>query len=87
MGRTKKLQLKAMNMAVTNFAESTAKEEGLSKGQISRLSSNIRQDEVFVNVKVLQTNKIYTSSQTLGNKIVESIEDGSLKTKNIFDEE
>lgn len=74
-----KLSLKAMNIAVLNFAEKNCKNVGLSAVQTSKVLNNVRYEEAYMNIEVLKSGKIYTTAQSMSNKIVKHIEEQTSK--------
>ena len=75
MKKSRKLQIKAMNIALSNYAEKTAKDAGLSKLERGRILNAVKYQEPYTNIEVYKTNQIYNTMKTAGEKT----------QKNIFD--
>jgi len=75
MGKSRKLQLKAMNKALANFAKNNTKENELSAADTNTIMQNVLYDAPYNNIEVYKSNKLYTTVIDISNKITQSVQD------------
>ena len=75
MGRSRKIQLKAMNAALINHATTESKRVGLSSKDIVTVKQNAYYNQPYNNIEVLKSNKIYSTTIDLSKNISKSIDD------------
>ena len=74
MGKSRRLQIKAMNIALSNYAESSAKKEGLKNAGKSRVLNNLKYQEPYTTMEVYKSNQIYKTMNTAGVNIQKNID-------------
>ena len=75
MRKSRKLQLKAMNVALENYSEQSAKDAGLSKLERGRVLNVVKYQEPYTNIEVYKTNQIYKTMKTAGEKTQKNIQE------------
>lgn len=79
MRKSRKLQLKAMNTALINFAVEETKKNSLSPADTNTIKQNVLYNQPYNNIEVFKSNKIYSTFVDISSNITKSVED--IKTK------
>ena len=75
MKKSRKLQIKAMNVAISNYTEQSAKDAGLSKIERTRILNGVKFQEPYTSIEVYKTNQIYKTMKTAAEKSQKIISD------------
>ena len=79
MGKSRRLQLKAMNSALAKFTDAETKTQQLSIEDSNTIKQKVLYNQPYNNIEVHKSNKIYSTFVDISNDISKEIE--SLKTK------
>lgn len=71
--KTRKLQIKAMNVALSNFAEVSSNKEGLRSSYKAKVQNNLKYQEPYTSMEVYKSNSIYKTMNTAGVNIKKDI--------------
>lgn len=73
MSRTRKMQLKAMNKALENFAGEVV--IGLDVSDANSIKQSVVYNEPYNNIEVYKSNQIYKTMVDVSNTIMENVKD------------
>ena len=79
MGKSRRLQLKAMNSALEKFADAEIKNQKLSMEDTNTVKQKVLYNQPYNNIEVYKSNKIYSTFVDISNDISKEIE--ALKPK------
>ena len=79
MGKSRRLQLKAMNSALVKFTDEETKNQKLSMEDSNTVRQKVLYNQPYNNIEVFKSNKIYSTFVDISNDISKEID--SFKTK------
>lgn len=74
MKKSRKLQIKAMNVALSNYAEAKSIKAGLKMGGRNKVQNNLKYQEPYTDMEVYKSNMIYKTMNTAGVNINSDID-------------
>lgn len=75
MGNTKKTQLAAMNASLYDFSLRAIKKAGLNTKDSNTIKQTVLYNQPYNNIEAIQSGRIYESTISLAENIVENIKD------------